>query len=68
MVILRKSKKRGMVIFSYIFLYSFGRFFIEALRTDSLMIGPLRVAQCLSLVAMVISLAYISYNYFKKHH
>ncbi|MBC8062503.1 MAG: prolipoprotein diacylglyceryl transferase [Clostridiaceae bacterium] len=68
MIILRKSNKKGTVIFSYIFLYSLGRFFIEALRTDSLMLGPLRVAQCVSLVAMVISLAYITYNYFRKHH
>lgn len=68
MVILQKSNKKGIVIFSYIFLYSFGRFFIEALRTDSLMIGPLRIAQCVSLVAMLISLAYIAYNYFRKHH
>ena len=65
---LRKSNKNGIVIFSYIFLYSFGRFFIEGLRTDSLMIGPLRIAQCVSLAAMLISLTYISYNYRKKHH
>jgi len=67
MIILRKSNKKGIAIFSYIFLYSFGRFFIEALRTDSLMLGPLRVAQFVSLVAMVISLAYIAYSYYSKH-
>ena len=30
-------------------LYSVERFFVEGLRTDSLMIGPLRQAQVLSL-------------------
>ena len=31
-------------------LYSVERFFVEGLRTDSLMIGPLRQAQVISLV------------------
>ncbi len=30
-------------------LYSMERFFVEGLRTDSLMIGPLRQAQLISL-------------------
>ncbi|MFR8152817.1 MAG: prolipoprotein diacylglyceryl transferase family protein, partial [Romboutsia timonensis] len=37
----------------YIGLYSLGRFFIEGLRTDSLMIGPLRMAQVISLVGVI---------------
>ncbi len=51
----RKSKKfDGEIFFFYIILYSIGRYFIEGLRTDSLMLGPLRVAQVLSLSLVVI--------------
>lgn len=51
LVMFRKNKKYdGQVLFYYISLYSLGRFFIEGLRTDSLMIGPLRMAQVISLV------------------
>ena len=43
-------------LYTYIILYSLGRFFIEGLRTDSLMIGPLRMAQVISLVAIIVCL------------
>ncbi|MDP4091113.1 MAG: prolipoprotein diacylglyceryl transferase, partial [Bacillota bacterium] len=49
LLLLKKSKRKGLVIFSYVGLYSIGRFFIEGLRTDSLMLGPLRMAQLVSL-------------------
>ncbi|MGM0471792.1 MAG: prolipoprotein diacylglyceryl transferase [Bacillota bacterium] len=45
--------KTGEVFLSYIIAYSLGRFFIEALRTDSLMLGPLRVAQIISILLIV---------------
>ena len=35
--------------------YSLGRFWIEGLRTDSLMLGPLRMAQVISLVIIALS-------------
>ena len=54
MVYMRKKKTyEGEVIVSYITLYSIGRFFIEGLRTDSLMFGPIRMAQFISLVGVV---------------
>lgn len=54
LLVFRKKKQyEGQVIVSYITLYSIGRFFIEGLRTDSLMIGPLRMAQVISLVGVV---------------
>jgi len=40
----------------YLGLYSFGRFFVEGLRIDSLMLGPLRAAQVVSLALMAMSL------------
>ncbi|RDY28549.1 prolipoprotein diacylglyceryl transferase [Romboutsia weinsteinii] len=49
----KKKQYEGQIIVYYITLYSLGRFFIEGLRTDSLMIGPLRMAQVISLVGVV---------------
>lgn len=43
-------KKQGDNGFMYLLWYGIVRFFIEGLRTDSLMFGPLRVAQCISLL------------------
>ena len=55
LIFLTKRKPRsGTVIASYAGLYSLGRFFIEGLRTDSLMLGGIRVAQLVSLAGIVI--------------
>lgn len=65
--ILKKSKKTGLVAFSYIGLYSIGRFFIEGLRTDSLMLGNFRIAQLVSLSGILVWIfALIYYFIFKK--
>lgn len=63
MIILYKKKKNenGIVIANYAVLYSAGRLFIEQLRTDSLMIGNIRVAQFISIVGIVIGIIYIFY-------
>jgi phosphatidylglycerol:prolipoprotein diacylglycerol transferase len=54
LMILRKKKKYdGQIVINYIILYSVGRFFIEGLRTDSLMFGPIRMAQLVSLVCII---------------
>ncbi len=45
-VVLKKWRKfDGQIILMYMVWYGLGRFFIEGLRTDSLMIGSLRVSQ-----------------------
>ncbi len=49
----KKKKYEGQIIVSYVVLYSLGRFFIEGLRTDSLMFGPLRMAQVVSLIGII---------------
>ncbi|SCH15973.1 MULTISPECIES: prolipoprotein diacylglyceryl transferase [unclassified Romboutsia] len=49
----KKKKYEGQLAIYYIIFYSLGRFFIEGLRTDSLMIGPLRMAQVISLVGVI---------------
>jgi len=48
--------KIGTLGFVYLIAYSCGRFWIEGLRTDSLMFGPLRMAQMISLGAIAIGL------------
>jgi len=56
--LLRRPLERtpGALVLCYLGMYSFGRFFVEAFRTDSLMLGPLRAAQVVSLALMVLSL------------
>ena len=44
-----RQKFKGQILCLYLMLYSLERFFVEGLRTDSLMIGPLRQAQVISL-------------------
>ena len=46
--------KPGMLFCFYAIAYSCGRFWIEGLRTDSLMAGPLKMAQLVSLVGIVL--------------
>lgn len=48
--------KRGQLTCLYLMYYSVGRFFIESLRTDSLMLGGFRVAQIVSIVLFIIGL------------
>lgn len=63
----RFKKFDGQVLFSYLILYSIGRFFIEGMRTDSLLIADtLRVAQlvslCLIAVGVVLMLVFARKN------
>lgn len=51
-----RRKFRGQTLLLYGILYSLERFFVEALRTDSLMIGPFKQAQVLSLAIIAICL------------
>lgn len=57
-----KSKVTGETFLIYIVLYSLGRFFIEGLRTDSLMFGPIRIAQLISISSIVIGIFIIYYR------
>ena len=56
----------GQIICLYMMLYSVERFFVEGLRTDSLMIGPLRQAQVISIVLFAAGL--VLYFVLKKRH
>lgn len=59
----KHRKFEGQVFLLYGILYSLERFFVEALRTDSLMIGPFKQAQVISLcVIIVFVITYIILN------
>ena len=55
----RKEEEKGTIIAYYAVLYSVGRFFIEGLRTDSLMILGFRTAQLVSLLLIIAGLVSI---------
>ncbi|HMM69069.1 MAG TPA: prolipoprotein diacylglyceryl transferase [Gudongella oleilytica] len=55
----KKATVEGEIYLLYLILYSVGRFFIEGLRTDSLMLGPFRVAQLISLAIIMSGGAYL---------
>lgn len=59
----KKSNVKGELFLLYIALYSFARFLIEGLRTDSLMLGNFRVAQIISAIIIFCSLSVL---YLKK--
>lgn len=60
-----KKKFKGELILLYMAIYSVGRFFIEGLRTDSLMLGPIRMAQFISLIFIGIALVILGFMYKK---
>ena len=55
--------KAGTLFLTYMIAYSTGRLWIEGLRTDSLMLGPLRIAQIVSLVGIVLGWAGLIWTY-----
>ena len=67
LLILRRTKfiRTGDLLPIYLIWYSTGRFFIEAMRTDSLYIGDtgLRTAQIISLLLIVGGIAFLLFNH-----
>lgn len=61
---LRKvNLRRGELFLSYVIWYSIGRFFVEGLRTDSLMLTEyLRIAQTISVFLIILGVALIVYR------
>lgn len=58
--------KTGTIAAVYLIAYSLGRVWIEWLRTDSLMLGPLKIAQIVSLSAIALGLAILAWLYWFK--
>ncbi|ENH98440.1 prolipoprotein diacylglyceryl transferase [Gracilibacillus halophilus YIM-C55.5] len=54
LILRRYSLRRGELFLTYVIWYSFGRFFIEGMRTDSLyLFGEIRTAQAISVVLII---------------
>ena len=55
-LVLRRTEHRDGYLFAmYIMLYSLGRFCVEYFRADSLMFGPIKAAQAVSLAIVVVA-------------
>lgn len=63
-----KNLRKGFQIGFYFIWYGIGRFFIEALRTDSLMFFGLKIAQIVSLIGIIIGIIIIVTNRNKKYY
>jgi phosphatidylglycerol:prolipoprotein diacylglycerol transferase len=63
LILLRRvNLRRGEMFLSYVIWYSIGRIFVEGLRTDSLMIGSLRMAQLISIALIIGAAAVLLYR------
>ena len=49
----KKAHFKGETALHYIIWYGLGRFFIEQVRTDSLMVGPLKISQLVAAVCVL---------------
>ncbi|MFC0477127.1 prolipoprotein diacylglyceryl transferase [Robertmurraya beringensis] len=59
----RVNLRQGEIFLSYVIWYSIGRFFVEGMRTDSLMLTEsLRIAQTISIALIVIAVALFVYR------
>ena len=67
MIILRGKRfmKFGYLTGFYLVWYGAFRFFIEGMRTDSLMLGSFRVAQIVSVIMIIIGICIWVFSYFK---
>jgi phosphatidylglycerol:prolipoprotein diacylglycerol transferase len=57
----KRRRYDGQLSLLYLSWYGLGRFFIEGLRTDSLMWGGVRVSQALAALCVVVSVALLTY-------
>lgn len=62
MWVLHHKRFHGQIAALYAIGYSVGRFWIEGLRTDSLMLGPLKAAQVVSIVLVLAGAALYFYR------
>ncbi|CAM3480279.1 prolipoprotein diacylglyceryl transferase [Aeromicrobium ponti] len=64
LILLRRANlRRGELFLTYVIWYSIGRFFVEGLRTDSLMLtDTFRIAQTISIALIIGALALIFYR------
>lgn len=65
-LIIRKIQKHaGIQFYSYFIFYGIVRIFVEGMRTDSLMLGDIRIAQLISVIFMIVGVIGIVYQHYK---
>lgn len=62
-----KNSKKGTLTSFYLLWYGIGRWKIESLRQDSLMLGSIKVAQLVSILMIIIGILMIVYLYLPKY-
>ena len=69
MIILRKLKNLplGTLTSFYLIWYGIERFFVEGLRTDSLMLFSIKIAQIVSIIFIIVGIILLIYNIKKKN-
>lgn len=69
LILMRKNKKLilGHLTGIYLIWYGIGRFLIESLRQDSLMLGTFKVAQIVSIIGIILGTLLIIISSFKKY-
>lgn len=55
LILQRKRRYKGQVLLLYMSLYGLVRFFVEGVRTDSLMLFNFRISQILSIIILIVS-------------
>lgn len=67
LLIIRKCKylKRGQLTGFYLIWYGLARFVIEAMRSDSLMLGNVKIAQVVSVIFVLVGMVLAIYNVIK---
>lgn len=58
----KKKKFDGQIFLMYLAWYGFGRMLIEGLRTDSLMLGPVRISQLVGFLCFAVCTALLVYG------
>ncbi|MBR2827710.1 MAG: prolipoprotein diacylglyceryl transferase [Bacilli bacterium] len=70
LIVLRKQKKikTGILCSTYLIWYGIERLIIETFRSDSLMLGPLKVAQIISILFIIGGITLIMKSYKKNNY
>ena len=63
-----KKLKNGMIISIYLIWYSLVRYFIESMRTDSLMFFNIKMAQLISIILIIIGIIIFIFSYKKSDY
>jgi phosphatidylglycerol:prolipoprotein diacylglycerol transferase len=64
LLLMRRTAGQGKMFWSYVLLYSLGRFWISFYRVDAIQAFGLRQAQLIALVGIVLGAAMLAYLYF----